>query len=57
VLLFTVYLIEYAAVDPMVASGIAIVLIAGPEGMESWLVRQGILAEAEQLDDRNGASD
>jgi len=44
VLLFTVYLIEYAGVEPIVASGIAIVLIAGPEGVETWLVRQGILA-------------
>lgn len=50
VLLFTVYLIELGGVTPLVASGIAIVLIAGPEGVETYLVRQGVLAEADALD-------
>lgn len=47
VLLFVVYLIEYAATDPLVASGIGIVLIAGPEGVETWLVRQGVIADGD----------
>jgi hypothetical protein len=45
VLLFVVYLIELASFEPMLAVGTAIVLISGPEGVEAWLVRQGILAE------------
>jgi hypothetical protein len=47
VLLFTVYLIEIAGVEPVVATGAAVVLIAGPEGVEAWLVRQGVLAETD----------
>jgi hypothetical protein len=55
VLLFTVYLIEIAGVEPVVATGAAVVLIAGPEGVEAWLVRQGVLAEADA--ERGGATD
>lgn len=56
VLLFTVYLIELAGVEPVVATGVAVVLIAGPEGVEAWLVRQGVLAEAD-ADGRPAAND
>lgn len=45
VLGFTVYLIETAGMDPMLATGVAVALIAGPEGVEAWLVRQGILTD------------
>lgn len=37
----TVYLIQYAAVDPMIAMAFAVFLISGPEGLETWLIYQG----------------
>lgn len=40
-LVFTVYLIEFNGVDPLVATATAIMLITGPEGLETWLVHQG----------------
>jgi len=42
-ILFTVYLIEMTTVSTLVAIGVAILLINGPEGVETWLVRQDIL--------------
>jgi hypothetical protein len=53
VLAFTVYLIEAAGVDPMLATGTAIILVAGPEGLETWLVRQGVLADGSGEDGRS----
>ena len=39
------YLIEIASVEPFLAMAFAVLLIAGPEGLEAWLVRQGAIAE------------
>jgi hypothetical protein len=43
-LLFSGYLIEMASVDPFVAMTFAALLITGPEGLEAYLVRQGVIA-------------
>jgi len=48
---FAGYLIEAAAVDPFLAMLFAALLITGPEGAETFLVRAG------QLDDRSGDDD
>ena len=40
---FTTYLIEAAAVDPLVAMTFAALLISGPEAVEAWLIRIGEL--------------
>jgi len=47
VLLFVVYLIEYAGMTTPVATGVGILLIAGPEGVEAWLMRQGFIADGD----------
>ena len=44
-LLFSGYLIEMAGVDPFVAMSFAALLITGPEGLEAYLVRQGVIAD------------
>lgn len=44
----TVYLIEFAAVEPMIAIAFAVLLISGPEGLEAWLARQGALEQRER---------
>jgi len=43
VLIFTVYLIESGSAEPMVAVGVAVTLIAGPEGFETWLIHKGVI--------------
>jgi hypothetical protein len=59
-LLFTVYLIEYTPLTTMVAVGVAVLLITGPEGLEAHLARQGYIAGATTDDDdasnENGGS-
>jgi hypothetical protein len=47
-LVFTGYLIQYAAVDPFVAMVFAALLITGPEGAEAFLVRAGKLEEGSE---------
>lgn len=42
-LAFSFYLIQYAAVDPFVALTFAILLISGPEGLETWLIHRGAI--------------
>lgn len=44
-LLFTVYLIEATTFDTSLAVFVAVLLIAGPEGLEAMLVRQGYLTD------------
>lgn len=39
----TVYLIQYAGVEPVLAMMFAILLISGPEGLETWLIERGKL--------------
>jgi hypothetical protein len=46
-LVFTVYLIELTTITPTVAVGVAVLLIAGPEGFEAYLVRQGYIEDAD----------
>lgn len=48
-LLFSGYLIELASVDPFVAMSFAALLITGPEGLEAYLVRQGIISDNSEL--------
>ena len=45
VLAFSVYLIEYAAMTPTVALGGSIILIAGVDGLEAYLIKQGIITD------------
>jgi len=40
-LLVSTYLIQYASVEPTLAMGFAILLISGPEALETWLIRTG----------------
>ena len=42
-LLFSGYLIEVASVQPFTAMLFAAVLITGPEGVEAYLIRQGVI--------------
>lgn len=51
-LLFAVYLIEYTPLTTMVAVAVAILLISGPEGLEAYLVRQGVLKAADGGDEQ-----
>lgn len=44
-LLFTVYLIQYAGVEPTLAMMFAVLLISGPEGLETWLINRGQRSE------------
>lgn len=39
----TVYLIQYAGVAPVIAMAFAILLISGPEGLETWLIHRGAI--------------
>jgi len=39
----TVYLIQYAGVAPTLAMGFAILLISGPEALETWLIHRGAI--------------
>jgi len=39
----TVYLIQYAAVAPTLAMAFAILLISGPEALETWLIHRGAI--------------
>ena len=41
VLVMSTYLIQYASVEPTLAMGFAILLISGPEALETWLIRTG----------------
>ena len=41
-LLFSAYLIDQGA-DPYLAAVTAILLISGPEGLETWLVHRGVI--------------
>jgi len=43
VLAFTVWLVEFVGVGWEVAVSLAVLFISGPEGLEAWLVRQGVL--------------
>jgi len=43
VLAFTVWLVEFVGVSWEVAVSLAVLFISGPEGLEAWLVRQGVL--------------
>ena len=56
-LAFAAYLIEAAALDPIIAAGLAALLITGPEGLELWLVKQGVLAESSNGTTSSGDSD
>ena len=47
-LAFTVYLIELVEVDPLLAIGVAVVLISGPEALELYLIRADILPEQDR---------
>ena len=47
-LLFAVYLIEATPISTAVAVGVAILLITGPEGLETYLIRQDILPDPDQ---------
>lgn len=49
-LLFAVYLIQIAGVDPVIAMAFAALLVSGPEGLETWLMKQGEI-------ERNGSDD
>jgi hypothetical protein len=46
-LLFSAYLIEVASVTPILAMGFAALLITGPEGLEAYLIRQGVIDNRE----------
>lgn len=52
-LVFTVYLIEFNGVDPLVATATAILLITGPEGLETWLVHQGVIDTSDRDRERD----
>lgn len=52
-LVFTGYLIEIADVEPFLAMLFAAALITGPEGLEAWLVRQGVLADTSDGEDNS----
>jgi hypothetical protein len=44
-------LIEVAGVQPFTAMLFAAVLITGPEGVEAYLIRQGVIDGPESADD------
>ena len=44
-LAFSGYLIELAGIEPLLAMSFAALLITGPEGLEAYLVRQGVLED------------
>jgi hypothetical protein len=46
----TVYLIQYAGVEPIIAMMFAILLISGPEGLETWLIERGRLQDGQEDD-------
>ena len=50
-LAFTGYLIEVAAVEPILAMTFAALLITGPEGVEALLVRNGVIEDNTEDDD------
>jgi hypothetical protein len=50
-LAMTTYLVEYQAVEPIIAMTFAALLITGPEGLEAWLIRAG------KMDTRDGSAD
>ena len=47
-LAFTVYLIELVDIEPLLAIGVAVLLISGPEALELYLIRADILAEQDR---------
>jgi hypothetical protein len=47
-LFFALYLVEMASLDPFTAAIVATVLISGPETLELYLVKQGILRESSE---------
>lgn len=49
----TVYLIESASVEPTLAMAFAIMLISGPEAVETWLIHQGKIVNDGSADERN----
>lgn len=49
-LAFSTYLVEYAAVEPIIVMGFLALVISGPEGLETWLMNQGKI-------ERNGSDD
>lgn len=50
-LVFSGYLIELAGVDPFLAMLFAALLIAGPEGVETMLIKQGVIDGADDNQD------
>ena len=50
-LLFSGYLIEVAEVEPFLAMTFAALLITGPEGVEAYLIRQGVINDPSSADD------
>lgn len=49
-LVLTLYLIDTAEVEPMIAMAFAALLISGPEAIEAWLIKAG------ELDSRDNHS-
>ena len=44
-LAFTVYLIELVELEPLLAVGVAVLLISGPEAFELYLIHADVLSE------------
>lgn len=37
----TIWLIQYGGVEPTLSMAFAVLLISGPEGLETWLIHKG----------------
>lgn len=49
-ILFAVYLIEFTELSTIVAVGVAVFAINGPEAVEMYLVRQDVIADPDTPD-------